>query len=77
MLVNYKFKTGTPEMKRRYGINTHMHGEYQADIEDFKKLFKMITATDPLGSGDVQEIWLTKQNGEKWHWVQGRGWIRI
>lgn len=74
MLIKYKYKTGHDYSATHYGLEPHWHGWYQADLDDFKKFFAEITMKDERGTGEVTEIFLNKQNNDRWHWTQGIGW---
>ena len=79
-IVKYKYQTGTKEMERRYGIKPHYHGPFECDIEDFKKFFGEVTKINPLGSGEVEAIWLAVMTGPKkgaYSWYQGKGWTYL
>ena len=83
-LVAYQYRTGLNpnEVERYYQekiFKPRWHpenGNYQCDIEDFKKFFAEVTHDNPLGSGEVREIVLITDRG-CWHWYQGRGWVQF
>ena len=72
-IVTYTYYTGSQLMTNLYGIERHKHGPYDCDLEDFKKFFAEITHDNPLGSGEVTELYLITKKG-CYLWEQGQGW---
>ena len=83
-IVGYKYRTGLKpkEMDRQYQARIFKErwhpeeGRYICDLEDFKKFFAEVTHDDPLGSGEVMEIYLITEKG-CYHWKQKRGWCQF
>ena len=71
MIMRYNYRTGIPEMFKRYGIKPHWHGWYQCDRDDFQHFYDQIKY-----GGEVTKVYV-EIGGKAYAWEQNKGWKQL